>query len=177
MREGIVESKEAIITGPQQEIGFQIARIHMQKCAFAVLEDFKKDHAVNLEETFLGCPFAIQPMKKHGESIINISSRSTNVGVPTMCGYAASKINVRNLTKSVELQYYSQNYPIRCNSIYAGAIDTLYWDPMEAGQNEELKRKKIASKIPFCRLGKPIRLARAVSIFDQKSRNLSPALN
>jgi NAD(P)-dependent dehydrogenase (short-subunit alcohol dehydrogenase family) len=135
---------------------------HPQDPEHATLEDFRKIQAVNLEGTFLGCRFAIQHMKKHGGSIINISSRSANVGVPTMCAYAASKAAVRNLTKSVALWCCSQNYPIRCNSIHPAAIDTHFWDPMTAGQDEDLKRKKIASEIPMGRMGEPIDVAWAV---------------
>ncbi len=132
------------------------------------LEDYRKIQGVNAEGTFLGCRFAIQHMKKNGGSIVNIASRSANVGVPTMCAYAASKAAVRNLTKSVALWCCSQKYPIRCNSIHPAAIDTPFWDPMTSGENQEKKRKKIASEIPMGHMGEPLDVAWAVIYLASK---------
>ncbi|NDD99247.1 glucose 1-dehydrogenase [bacterium] len=126
------------------------------------LEDFKKIQAINTEGTFLGCRFAIENMKKNGGSIVNISSRSGNVGVPTMCAYAASKAAIRSMTKSVALWCCSQNYPIRCNSVHPAAIDTPFWDPMVEGQSVEKNRQKIADEIPMGHMGEPNDVAYAV---------------
>ncbi len=126
------------------------------------LEDFKKIQAVNTEGTFLGCRFAIQNMKKNGGTIINISSRSGNVGVPTMCAYAASKAAIRSMTKSVALWCCSQNYPIRCNSVHPAAIDTPFWDPMVQGEDVEKNRQQIANEIPMGHMGEPSDVAYAV---------------
>jgi NAD(P)-dependent dehydrogenase (short-subunit alcohol dehydrogenase family) len=41
MREGRVESKVAIVTGAQQGIGFEIAKILIQEGAFVVLTDIE----------------------------------------------------------------------------------------------------------------------------------------
>ena len=54
----------------------------------------------NLDGTFLGCRYAIGAMRPQGTgSIINISSRSGLVGIPTAAAYAASKAAIRNHTK------------------------------------------------------------------------------
>ncbi|NDD99246.1 glucose 1-dehydrogenase [bacterium] len=135
---------------------------HPQNPEHATLEDYKKIQAVNAEGTFLGCRFAIKTMKKTGGSIVNISSRSANVGVPNLCAYAASKAAIRSMTKSVALWCCSQNYPIRCNSVHPAAIDTPFWDPMTQGEESEKKRKKIAREIPMGHMGEPDDVAFAV---------------
>ena len=95
-------------------------------------------HAVlntNLDGTFLGCRYAIGAMRPQGTgSIINISSRSGLVGIPTAAAYAASKAAIRNHTKSVALYCAQQGLAIRCNSIHPSTVDTplvqtLFKDP------------------------------------------------
>jgi len=89
------------------------------------LEDWRAVHAVNLDGTFLGCRYAIRAMRPRGAgSIINISSRSSLVGVPAAAAYASSKAAVRNHTKSVALYCAEQGLNIRCNSIHPAAILT-----------------------------------------------------
>ncbi len=63
-------------------------------------------------------------------SIINISSRSGIVGIPTAAAYASSKAGVRNHTKSVALYCAQQNLNVRCNSIHPAAILTPMWEPV-----------------------------------------------
>lgn len=79
-------------------------------------------HRVNLDNTFLGCRYAIRAMKERGSgSIINMSSRSGLVGIPAAAAYASSKAAVRNHTKSVALYCAQQGWRIRCNSIHPDA--------------------------------------------------------
>lgn len=119
------------------------------------LDSWREVCAVNSEGTALGCKYAIQLMKARGEgSIINISSRSGNVGIPWMSAYAASKAAVRNHTKSVALYCAEQGYRIRCNSIHPGAILTPIWDPMLGdGEQRERSLRGIAAQIPLKRMG------------------------
>ena len=69
----------------------------------ATIESWNYVHAVNLDGVFLGCKYAISMMRKHGGSIINMSSRSGIVGIPRAGAYASSKAAVRNHTKTVAL--------------------------------------------------------------------------
>ncbi len=126
------------------------------------LNDFRKVHAINTEGTFLGCRYAIKFMKGHGGSIINISSRSANVGVPTMCAYAATKAAIKNLTKSVALWCCAKKYPLRCNSILPAAIHTPFWDPMIGGKDQKKKIAKLSEEIPLGHMGEPLDVAYAV---------------
>lgn len=102
-------------------------------------------------------------MKKHGGCIINLSSRSGLVGIPTAVAYASSKAAVRNHSKSVALYCAEKNYRIRCNSLHPGAILTPLWDSM---LGEESNRKQIIEEItrqiPLKRMGDPKDVAYAV---------------
>lgn len=126
----------------------------------ASLEAWREVHATNLDGVFLGCKHAIAAMKPphgRGGSIINISSRSGQVGVSRAAAYASSKAGVRNHTKSVALYCAEMGYAIRSNSIHPGAILTPMWDPM-LGDTIESRAAGIASfaaEVPLGRMGTP----------------------
>ncbi len=127
------------------------------------LETWHHIHAINLDGVFLGCKYGIQLMKKQGGSIINLSSRSGLVGIPTAVAYASSKAAVRNHSKSVALYCAEKNYNIRCNSLHSGAILTPLWDSMlseESNRNQMIE--KISRHIPLKRMGNPKDVAYAV---------------
>lgn len=84
----------------------------------------------NLTGVMLGCKYGISLMKTTGGSIINLSSRSGQVGIPGAAAYAASKAGVRNHSKSVALYCAEKGYAIRCNSIHPAAILTPMWEAM-----------------------------------------------
>ena len=127
------------------------------------LDAWHQVHHVNLDGVFLGCKYALSLMRKHGGSIINMSSRSGMVGIPTACAYASSKASVRNHTKSVALYAASQGYKIRCNSIHPGAILTPMWEPMLGTDTEERQKSmaSISADVPLGRMGKEIDVASA----------------
>ena len=121
------------------------------------LDSWHRVHAVNLDGVFLGCKYAIAMMKKHGGSIINISSRSGIVGIPRAAAYASSKAAVRNHTKTVALYCAEERYNIRCNSIHPAAILTPMWDAMLGNDKNSREEaiKNIANDIPLKAMGKP----------------------
>ncbi len=120
------------------------------------LATWEKVHKVNSTGVMLGCKSAIKLMKESGGSIINISSRSGIVGIPTAVAYASSKASVRNHTKSVALYCANKNYNIRCNSIHPAAIMTPMWDYM-LGEGDYRKKMidSIESGIPMGHFGEP----------------------
>ena len=126
----------------------------------ASLEAWRAVHETNLDGVFLGCKHAIAAMKPRtttmgGGSIINISSRSGQVGIPRAPAYASSKAAVRNHSKTVALYCAEMGYNIRCNSIHPGAILTPMWEPM-LGDSEASRAAaiaQIASDIPLQRMG------------------------
>lgn len=129
----------------------------------ATLENWHKVLATNIDGTFLGCKYAIRAMKQTGSgSIINISSRSGQVGIPQAAAYAASKAAVRNHTKTVALYCAEMNWRIRCNSIHPAAILTPMWEAMlgSGAQEERQNRKReIVKDVPLKRFGTPLEVA------------------
>ncbi|MAZ45020.1 MAG: short-chain dehydrogenase [Legionellales bacterium] len=120
------------------------------------LKTWRTIQQINIESVILGCQHAIRAMKSNGGSIINMSSRSALVGVPSASAYAASKAAILNYTKSVALYCTEQGYPIRCNSVVPAAIDTNIWDHL--GKNEPTRtaaKKRMAEQIPLGHLGCP----------------------
>ncbi|WP_019904444.1 SDR family oxidoreductase [Methylobacterium sp. 77] len=127
----------------------------------ASLEDWRAVHRVNLDGTFLGCRYAIRAMKTRGSgSIVNISSRSGQVGIPLAAAYASSKAAIRNHTKTVALYCAQQGWAIRCNSIHPAAILTPMWEPMLGhGADRQARMSAIVADTPLKRFGRPEEVA------------------
>lgn len=124
----------------------------------AALEAWRAVHATNLDGVFLGCKHAIAAMKPpsgSGGSIVNMSSRSGQVGIGAAAAYASSKAGVRNHTKSVALYCAERRYNIRCNSIHPGAILTPMWEPLLGGSPEARAAAiaSLAAEVPLGRMG------------------------
>ncbi len=89
------------------------------------LDQFRLANTVMSEGVFLGCKHALPAMKKSkSASIINMSSTASHVGYPIFFAYSAAKGAVRAMTKSVAVHCQASGYPVRCNSVHAGAIET-----------------------------------------------------
>lgn len=89
------------------------------------LEEFRFANRVMSEGVFLGCKYALPLLKKSkSASIVNMSSTASHVGYPIFFAYSAAKGAVRAMTKSVAMHCQAQGYPVRCNSVHAGAIET-----------------------------------------------------
>ena len=114
---------------------------------------------INTKGTFLGIKTAIPAMKySGGGSIVNISSQMGLVGADYISPqYQASKGAVRILTKSVAIQYASDN--IRCNSIHPAPIET---DMTADIRNDADSFQDMLRRIPMGRYGKPEEVAYAV---------------
>lgn len=126
----------------------------------ASLETWHKIHRINLDGVFLGCKYGIGLMKNQGGSIINMSSRSGIVGIPSLSAYASSKAAIRNHTKSVALYCAEKKYQIRCNSLHPASILTPLWEPL-FGENREAAIASMASSIPLGHMGEPLDVAYA----------------
>lgn len=121
----------------------------------AVLDDWRRVHATNLDGVFLGCKHAIVAMRRAGAgSIINIGSRSGVVGVPGAAPYASSKAAVRNHTRSVALYCAEQGLRIRCNVIQPAAILTPMWESMlGSGPERTARMAEFTKDTPLRRFG------------------------
>ncbi len=127
----------------------------------ASLADWRAVHETNLDGVFLGCKHGIRAMRAGGRgSIINISSRSGQVGIPGAAAYASSKAAVRNHTKSVALYCAEQGLDIRCNAIFPAAILTPMWEPMLGeGPEREERMRQFLNDCPMRRFGRPEEVA------------------
>ncbi|TVQ36734.1 MAG: SDR family oxidoreductase [Geminicoccaceae bacterium] len=127
----------------------------------ASLEDWHAVLRTNLDGVFLGCRAAIRAMRPQGTgSIINIASRSGNVGIAGAAAYAASKAAVRNHTKTVALWCAEQGLAIRCNSIHPAAVLTPMWEPLFGdGPDRAERMAAFAATTPLKRFGRPDEVA------------------
>lgn len=89
-------------------------------------EDLKFIQSVNSASVFLACKFAIGIMKdtSHAGSIVNILSDSAIRPNHHAAAYGASKGAAINLNRVVALHCAEKGYPIRCNAVLPGLIDT-----------------------------------------------------
>ncbi len=113
---------------------------------------------VNLKGTFLCCQAVIPIMKDQNYGrIINTASIGI-LGNLGQTNYAASKMGVIGLTRTLALESARNN--ITVNSISPGATNT----PMTAKIPEDIA-KQFAAKIPFRRFAEPSEIAKVHSFF------------
>jgi 3(or 17)beta-hydroxysteroid dehydrogenase len=120
------------------------------------LEAFRHEFSVDVDGVFLGCKYILPKMKQHGGSIINMSSLCGVRAQADLAAYNAAKAAVTHLTKSVALHCAAQAYPIRCNSVHPGVIQTPMLEKVMAQVEDgaALYASFIATH-PIGRLGKP----------------------
>ena len=101
------------------------------------LDLWRKVFAVNADGCFLGCKYAIEAMKSHGGSIVNVSSTAALAGFAGMAAYTASKGAVTAFTRNVAVHCRDQGYRIRCNSIHPAGINTPMTAAIWAGMDQK----------------------------------------
>jgi len=128
------------------------------------LEVWRGVHETNLDGVFLGCKHGIRAMRAGGTgSIVNLSSRSGQVGIARAAAYASSKAAVRNHSKTVALYCAEEGLAIRCNSVHPAAILTPMWDPLlGTGAQRDEVLAGIAADVPLKRLGTSAEVAAVV---------------
>ncbi|WP_153415658.1 SDR family NAD(P)-dependent oxidoreductase [Nocardia macrotermitis] len=119
-------------------------------------ESFDTVVAVNLKGAYLGMKYAIPAMlASGGGSVINTASASALVGWQGIAAYAAAKGGIVQLTKSVALDYATQN--IRVNAICPG----MTWTGLAGAPEDGEPPTDVVPPQPMKRWGKPIELASA----------------
>jgi NAD(P)-dependent dehydrogenase (short-subunit alcohol dehydrogenase family) len=120
--------------------------------------------AVNLEGVVLGCRHALRAMRESGGSIVNVASRAGTIGVPGAVAYAASKAAVLSVSRSVALHCASSGYPVRCNAVVPGAIDTAMWSAvLGEGPDRARRAAQVAADVPMGRMGTAEEVAEAIA--------------
>lgn len=95
----------------------------------------RKIFSVNVEGVMLGVKYSLPLLKDNGGgSIINIASTSIQRYVPDLLSYAASKGAVAAMCTAITGYCRQMGYPVRCNTVHPGGIDT----PMVAQRVAEL---------------------------------------
>jgi NAD(P)-dependent dehydrogenase (short-subunit alcohol dehydrogenase family) len=127
------------------------------------LEQWRWLMSINLDGVFLGTRLAVEAMKDHGGSIINLSSIEGLIGDPNLAAYNASKGGVRIFSKSAALYCARERYAIRVNTIHPGYILTPMVDAyIDAQPDPEAARKAIAALHPVGHIGEPNDIAYGV---------------
>ena len=96
----------------------------VRSIAETTLDDFHRLSAVNVDGVFLGIKNAFTAMGERGGVIINLSSVAGLMGAANQLAYHASKGSVRLMTKCAAMEAATLGWPIRCNSIHPGVMDT-----------------------------------------------------
>lgn len=133
----------------------------------ASLADFQHVYRINGLGVFLGCKHGVLAMKANPAdqpgSIVNISSVLGLRGMGRAPAYAASKGAVRLLSKNVAIHCGTMGYPIRCNSVHPGWIETPMIAPRLAATIDNMNgRQYLESLHPMGRLGRPEEIARLI---------------
>lgn len=135
------------------------AGVNIRKPADAFGEDdWDRLMAVNLKSVFFACQEAARVMRPLGKGkIINLGSLSFEIAVPNVALYVASKGGMRQLTKSLAIEWARDR--INVNAIAPGRFWTALTDPVFS--NDELYESAV-SVIPWGRPGIPADLAGAI---------------
>jgi 3-oxoacyl-[acyl-carrier protein] reductase len=122
------------------------------------IQEWNRIVAVNLTGAHLVIQHAL-PMLGAGSSVINIGSKSSEVGIPLRAHYTATKAALRGLTRSLAKELGGRQ--IRVNVLALGVIETEALDAMPEEQRKAMV-ERYSSKTALGRLGTPDEVAGAV---------------
>ena len=114
---------------------------------------------LNLRSVYMASQAAVKHMKKHGGSIIIISSVGGIVPDISQVAYGTSKAAINYLTKLIAVQ--EAKHQIRCNAVLPGMTAT---EAVDKHLSEDF-RNLFMKHIPLSRLGLPEEIAEAVCYF------------
>jgi len=132
----------------------------------SVLETSEDDVRRVLDTNFLGCLLMQQAAgakmleRGHG-SIVNVTSRTASVGVPTMGLYAAAKGALLALTRTAAIEWARQG--VRVNAVAPGLTRTqLVRTWIDDQPDPAAFEKQVVSTIPQGRMAEPEEVASAI---------------
>jgi len=135
------------------------AGLHLKKPATKVTdEEFQKVILINQTSAFSLTRSAVRFMIEQGKGcVLNISSMSSIYGIPYVVAYTASKSAIEGMTRALAVELSPMG--IRVNCIAPGFIRTNM--SSLALDNDSGRKKKVLSRTPMGRLGKPEEVANA----------------
>ncbi len=124
-------------------------------------EEWDRSFAINVKSMFLFSRAVIPSFLQHGGGVILNTSSTTALRVaPDRALYTATKGAIFSLTKSMALDYASDN--IRVNCLCPGTTDTPSLRArLSAGGNSDEMTKKFIARQPLRRLGTADEMAQA----------------
>lgn len=133
------------------------------------LENWNRIQAVNATGVFLGCKHSVRTMKSHTKagSIINLASAASIDPASGALAYAASKFTVRGITIATAKHCGENAYPIRCNSIHPGVVNTpMMHAALQDGQSVDEMLQSFADGTLVGRTATVQEIANAVVYFS-----------
>jgi len=127
--------------------------------ADTTLEDFRKVSSVNVDGVFLGIKHGFAAMGSRGGSIVNLSSIAGLMGAANQIAYHASKGSVRLMTKVAAMEAATLGWPIRCNSIHPGLMDTVMTQTHYGLGYDNENTAAMLNMVPAGRFGTPADIA------------------
>jgi len=127
-------------------------------------EEFDRVFAVNVKGTFFACQQAATRLAEGGR-ILNFSSTTTVMMLPTYGAYVASKGAVEQLSRSLAKELGPRG--ITVNVVSPGPTDTELFN---AGKTEE-QRQRLAQASAFGRVGQPPEIAEVVAFLASDAAN------
>lgn len=127
-------------------------------------EGWERLIAVNQTGIWLGMKAAAAELKKHGGSIVNVSSiYGASGGTGASFAYHASKGAVRLMTKNAAIHWAKDG--VRVNSVHPGFVDTPMVAPFTSAEDAGGKAmlEYIETMTPMGRMARPDEVAAAIA--------------
>ena len=124
-------------------------------------EDWDRVMDTNLRGTFFLTLAVVREMIARGEGgkVLNISSMTAFLGVPTTPAYTASKASLQQLTRLWAVEWAEHN--IQVNAIAPGWITTEMTRALKEAEHLQSRHRWIIARTPAGRFGEPDELAGA----------------
>jgi NAD(P)-dependent dehydrogenase (short-subunit alcohol dehydrogenase family) len=160
----ILQELPAVVKSIRQKAGridilVNNAGMHLKKDIGDVTdEEFQRVIATNQSAMFALTREVSNVMKEQCSGVIlNISSMASRYGIPKVIAYTASKSAIEGMTRAMAVEL--AQYRIRVNCIAPGFIKTNM-SSLALDKDPE-RKKKVLSRTPLGRLGKPDEVAEA----------------
>jgi NAD(P)-dependent dehydrogenase (short-subunit alcohol dehydrogenase family) len=116
----------------------------------------------NVRSVFVHCREALPHLIEHGGgAIVNVSSISGVVGLPSQGAYCATKGAIAQITRQLAIEHAADG--VRVNAIAPGAVDTAFVDAALAGVPDlRAARADIGASHPLGRMASPREIARVM---------------